>query len=638
MISRHFRYRMGFATLLPLLLVVLATAGAFWHWRVQDLEDAHRQRIRLVTHQFAIFCANGLFSGNTVSLQNVIAEIQREPDLLSVYVLDASGRVVASSTGAENAGYGVSAVAATSLLSSQEVDVLSEKIQSAVLPIDDLFSQGEHSQPAFLGTTVLKFSRAQLEDSKRQSLYVALLIGGLGMLLGGLLAIRLGNGVVRPIMRIYQMINRIGQGDFSVVENMAEEDPLRDLQNSLNIMARRLAWGREDMERRVDSVTHELRKKMELAQEATQAKSKFLASASHDLRQPAHALGMFVARQRQLPMDDQMRELVDQMEVSVQSMQDLLDSLLDLSRLDSGAVRVRMGAVQLDEVLQSVQTLVGTAAATKGLRLRVRRTGLWGQSDAFLLQRIIANLALNAVRYTAEGSVLIACRPDRAGESVRIEVWDSGQGIAPEHHEDVFKEFYQLPSQSGDRSFGMGLGLNIVQRSATLLGHSILLRSNTGCGSRFSVVLQAAAPVPASARQDPLLEVQTLVDFMGACVLVVDDNASAREAMQGLLQSWGCRVLVAASLAQALEQISEHGMPQVVLSDFHLGSGGDGLQTIAGIRTRWATAVPACVISGETNPDVLAQVQAAGLPLLHKPVRPAKLRSLLRRLIAGAAP
>ena len=638
MIGNHIRSRMAFATLFPLLLVVIGTAAAFWHWRVQDLEDAHQQRIRLVTHQFAIFCANGLFSGNMVSLQNVMTEIQREPGLVAVYVFDAEGNVVASSGG-------LASVAQAELLSpeyisvqrSLDIDVLSEKIQTAVLPIDDLFSLGHKSMPLMLGNTVLEFSRSNVDNRKRQSLLVAIAIGGLGLAIGGLLAFQLGNGVVQPIMRIYQMINRIGGGDFSTSGEMNLNDPLRALQNSLNVMARRLAWGRDEMENRVQSVTRELRQKMEQAESATQAKSKFLAAASHDLRQPAHALGMFVARQRQLPMDAQMRHLVDQMDASVQSMQDLLDSLLDLSRLDSGAVHVRVANICLNDVLQSVDKLVGTLATTKGLRLRVRPTTLGGRSDVFLLQRMIANLALNAVRYTVSGTVLIACRSVQGGKQVRIDVWDSGIGIAPEHHRDIFKEFFQLQSHIGERSFGMGLGLNIVQRSAQLLGHKILVRSSPGCGSRFSIVLDGTDGRPRDPQAAATMDVPNFVDFAGAAVLVIEDNANALAAMAGLLESWGCSVLAAPSLMEAQELISAQGVPDVILTDYHLGAVGSGIDAVSVLRTFCGSPIPACLISGETHEDLQAMAQAAQLTLLHKPVRPAKLRTLLRRLLATDA-
>jgi signal transduction histidine kinase len=452
------------------------------------------------------------------------------------------------------------------------------------------------------------------------------------MLLGGLLAYRLGNWVVGPLVRVSNMVKRIGQGNFSVEESVAKGDPLLELQSSLNQMANRLAWGRDDLERQVESVTHELRLKKEQAESATLAKSRFLAAASHDLRQPSHALGMFVARLGQLPMDAQMRQLVGNLEISVLALQDLLDALLDLSRLDSGHVQVRMGMVKLNDLLDSVRTAMAPVAHARGLRLQVRPTTHWAQSDPLLLQRMLNNLVINAIRYTERGTVLVACRPCAQRRGVRIEVWDSGIGISPEHHEDIFKEFYQLSQRAGGSNLGMGLGLNIVQRSAHLLGHQISLRSNVGCGTRFAIQMEMAQPAQPGLQALADKPQPTLGDIGGLRLLLIEDNQNVRAAVQDLLQSWGCQVQVAASLQEALAQLQAHGTPDVILSDYHLGIAENGIDCIQAVRAAAGSAIPACLMSGETHADFLQAVKAADVPLLHKPVRPAKLRSLLRHL------
>jgi len=429
------------------------------------------------------------------------------------------------------------------------------------------------------------------------------------------------------------MVKRIGQGDFTIAPIISERDPLKELQVSLNQMAERLAWGREELERQVEKVTLELRLKKEQAESATQAKSRFLAAASHDLRQPSHALGMFVARLGQLPMDRQMRQLVDNLQVSVQEMQDLLDGLLDLSRLDSGNVQIRMAPVDLNDLLNSVRSSLANVAQAKGLRLRVRPTRLWCHSDATLLNRMLVNLVINAIRYTERGTVLVCCRPHAQGRGVCIQIWDSGIGIPAEHHEDIFKEFYQLTSRAGDRNFGMGLGLNIVQRSAALLGHEVTLRSNLGCGTRFSILLETAQPVRLLSDSPLDTSQPTVGDITGLRVLLIEDNDSAREAVRELLNSWGCRVAVAKTLVDARTQLLLQGVPDVILSDYHLGAAENGIECIAALRALAGDPVPACLMSGDTHDAFLDAVKTAGLPLLHKPVRPAKLRSLLRRML-----
>jgi len=636
MMGHNIRSRMALASTLPVLLVVLTIVSIFWQGRVQDLEASHQQRVSLLAHQVALFSAYGLFSGNTVSLQSVVEDIQREPGVKAVLVFNTDGHIVARS-GASNIRR-FDEIQASNYVAQQRqrlIDVRSSQVLPSTVPIEDIFSQGGPSKVTSLGNALIEVSRQDLESVKRDALLTAIWIGIIGMLLGGLLAYRLGDWVVGPIVRISGMVKLIGEGNFAVQDEVRNGDPLWELQASLNQMANRLSWGRDELERQVETVTQALRLKKEQAESATLAKSRFLAAASHDLRQPSHALGMFVARLGQLPMDAQMRELVDNLEISVQAMQDLLDGLLDLSRLDSGNVQVRIGSVDLNELLSSVRNSLQSMAEAKGLRLHIRPTRLWVFSDASLLQRMVVNLVINAIRYTERGTVLVACRPNAQGKGVRIEVWDSGIGIPAEHHENIFKEFYQLSNRAGDRNFGMGLGLNIVQRSAALLGHQIALRSELGCGTRFTLMLDAV-PRSQIETQSPADSQESMPGDLTVSieVLLIEDNDNAREAVRGLLQSWGYTVHVASSLSEARDHVSHHGAPDIILSDFHLGATEDGIVCIQTLREITGRNIPACVISGDTNDDFLQSVVAAGLPLLHKPVRPAKLRSLLRRMLS----
>ena len=633
MMGRSIRSRMALASNLPVFLVVLSIVSLFWQGRVQDLEATHQQRLSVLAREVALFSAYGLFSGNTASLQSVVQEIQREPGVKAVLVFNTEGNVVAR--GGDSTIRQFREIQASDYVTRQrqrQIDVQTAPILPSAVPIDDLFSQEGPSKVTSLGNAVIEVSRQGLEQKKRDALLTAIWVGIIGMLLGGLLAFRLGNWVVGPIVRISQMVKRIGEGNLSTHDEVQNEDPLRELQVSLNQMATRLSWGRDELERQVETVTQALRLKKEQAESATLAKSRFLAAASHDLRQPSHALGMFVARLGQLPMDAQMRELVDNLEISVQAMQDLLDGLLDLSRLDAGNLQVRIGTVDLNEMLSSVRSSLQSMAEAKGLRLHIRPTRLWAFSDASLLQRMLVNLVVNAIRYTEQGTVLVACRPDAQGKGVRIEVWDSGIGIPSEHHEDIFKEFYQLSNRSGDRNFGMGLGLNIVQRSAVLLGHGIALRSEVGCGTRFTLLLEAAPHSPTAPQNLVGQADAPLGDISGMQVLLIEDNDNAREAVRGLLQSWGCTVDVASSLTEARGHLTSTGIPDLILSDFHLGAAEDGIACIQTLREMTGQNIPACLISGDTHDEFLKSVVTADLPLLHKPVRPAKLRSLLRRM------
>ena len=251
-------------------------------------------------------------------------------------------------------------------------------------------------------------------------------------------------------------------------------------------------------------------------------------------------------------------------------------------------------------------------------------------TDGVLLQRILINLASNAIRYTERGTVLITCRYVENGRTVRLDVSDSGIGIAPDDQDNIFREFYQVGNVARERAQGLGLGLNIVQRTAQLLGHRIAVRSALGCGSRFSVYLPAA-PAPASPPQTMTAEALALESGHGTRVLVMDQDADALQTIADLLREWGYEVYAVATIAQAMDVVAKSAAPDVVLTDFRICEPHHGLDLVVMVRARAARDVPACLMSADTDVSVVRAAKDAGLPLLYKPVSPAKLRSFLRR-------
>jgi signal transduction histidine kinase/CheY-like chemotaxis protein len=381
----------------------------------------------------------------------------------------------------------------------------------------------------------------------------------------------------------------------------------------------------------------ELHAAMSLAEDANRAKSRFLAAASHDLRQPTHALGLFVARLGQLEHNTEASYLIERLDTSVQAMRDLLDALLDISRLDAGAVPVHLQAFALSDVFDQLKTELALVAAEKGLSLRVRPCNVLVWSDPVQLHRILLNLLSNALRYTSAGAVLLACRVKDGGRSAWIEVWDSGIGIAPEHQEAIFKEFYQVGNVERDRSQGLGLGLNIVQRTAALLQHKLQIWSRPGVGSRFSFEVPLAPTGAVVERRRPERP-QHLVDLANLVVLVIEDDALVRESLVGLIAAWRAVVVAAEGLSAALSYLEAGLVPDLIISDYRLRDGENGIATLQRLRKQAGRAVPACLISGDTDPALLLAVRQAGLTLLHKPVRPAKLRSLIERLARSDLP
>jgi CheY-like chemotaxis protein len=294
-------------------------------------------------------------------------------------------------------------------------------------------------------------------------------------------------------------------------------------------------------------------------------------------------------------------------------------------------VQVQLRAFAVADLFEQLRSELALVAAEKGLRLRIRPSAAAVFSDPALLHRILLNLLGNALRYTHTGGVLLACRLAANGQLARIEIWDSGIGIAPEHQEAIFKEFYQVANLARDRGKGLGLGLNIVERTTQLLGYRLQMRSRVGVGTRFSIEVPLAPPGIAFDRHSAS-QTHVIDNLEGLVILVIEDDALAREALVSLLLSWGSVVFEADSLSTALKQLDPGAEPDLIISDYRLGDAENGIQTIRRLRAVAGRPIAACLTSGDTHPGLMQEAKEAGLSLLHKPVRPAKLRSLIRRL------
>ncbi len=380
-------------------------------------------------------------------------------------------------------------------------------------------------------------------------------------------------------------------------------------------------------EEKLEERTHQL----ELA---NLAKSRFLAAASHDLRQPLHALGLLVG---QLPGHVRSAEggrLVEQMDAAVTSMNELFNALLDISKLDAGVLSASVTGFPIAQVLRRIERTFAEAARNKGLSFRMVSSSAWVRSDPILLERIVLNLVSNAVRYTTSGGVVVGCR--RRGDAVHIEVWDSGPGIPDDQRRNIFGEFYRLAG--GNTPGGMGLGLAIVDRLCNLLGHRVDLSSRPGRGSRFSVTVPLAAQ-PVAWTHEQAASVAIADPARGKRVIVIDDDALVLDGMRGILQSWGCEVQTAASGDAALAALAQNGEPpDLIISDSSLADGKTGIQAIERLRAAAGIPIPAFVITGDTAPERLREASAGGFPLLHKPVSPAALRATLNHLLRQREP
>jgi signal transduction histidine kinase/CheY-like chemotaxis protein len=369
-----------------------------------------------------------------------------------------------------------------------------------------------------------------------------------------------------------------------------------------------------------------------LAEQANQSKTRFLAAVSHDLLQPLNAARLFLSALGETDQAPKSRQLIENIEIAFESIEQLLGSLLDISKLDAGVTTAEVADVPLAAVLRPLAAEFRPLAEQKGLELRFVPSSAVVRTDPHLLSRILRNLLSNAIRYTLKGRVLLGVR--RAGAGFAVEVGDTGVGIPPDKQREVFEEFKRLGNAPDGRDRGFGLGLAIVERMARLLGHRIEVRSVPGRGSRFLIHVPAGRLGRAPAARRPAAATRP-TPMRSALVLVIENERAIQEGMQALLQGWGFEVLTEASADGAISALCASARrPDLVIADFHLDQGQRGTSAVRRLRATFGDQLPGLIITADRMPEAQREIQALGLPLLNKPVRPAQLRALMRHLLA----
>lgn len=376
-------------------------------------------------------------------------------------------------------------------------------------------------------------------------------------------------------------------------------------------------------------IARALRDARDAAETANRSKDKYLAAASHDLLQPLNAARLLISTLRERPLAEAEKVLVERTHQALEGAEDLLTDLLDISRLDQAAVKPDVALYRLDELFGPLVSEFRTVADAAGLKLRARIGDYAISTDLRLMTRILRNFLSNACRYTDEGRILLGAR--RRGDHLRLEVWDTGRGIAADRLQAIFLEFNQLDvGRAADRK-GVGLGLAIVERIAKILGYRIEVRSWPGRGSMFSIdvpigeamplPIHQAAPQPGAGNPLP-----------GRRLLVLDNEVSILESMGALLGQWGCEVVTATDQAGALLALQGRA-PELILADFHLDHGVVGCEVVRHLREHFGTAIPAVIITADRSDQCRRSLNKLGAPLLNKPVKPGKLRAVLSQLL-----
>jgi signal transduction histidine kinase/CheY-like chemotaxis protein len=369
-----------------------------------------------------------------------------------------------------------------------------------------------------------------------------------------------------------------------------------------------------------------LTKEKSRAETANREKSRFLATASHDLRQPLQALMLFSDAMQEAAQEKNTKQLAGQIGKSVSALVEMFDELLDVSRLEAGIVEARWQNFELEPLLDRLYMDLAPLAQSKGLNFDMPSNDEVIYSDPFLLDRVLRNLISNAIRYTDKGSVIIRCSP--LDDGFRFSVIDTGIGIRAEALPHIFEEYYQVDNQHRDRRKGLGLGLAIVRRVEGLLGIKVEVKSEPGKGSEFSFVVQRGRGEQQLAQ--PFIITHSRHDLRGVIVALVEDDPDIREMVAGLMADWGCSVFVGEHADDVIRRLdAARQRPDLLVCDYRLPNGLTAVHVIKRMRELWGDGVPALVLTGDTAPEALQDIHASGATLLHKPIAPARLRSMM---------
>jgi signal transduction histidine kinase len=641
------RWRLLWLSMLPLMLFAVIWLSYALLQRYSDLSSQLEQRAELLARQMAVASDYAIFAQNILVLQNITAAVVKEPEVTLAGVFDSHLQPLSVSTTQSATGETTASLPQPQIQTIERSDQprmtrLSDRllryiqpIASVGLEIDEL-AKSAAAPSAIRGYAVVEISFDSVYTELLKFLAGVLLILASFLFIAWSVASRFSAQLDKSFQSMADAAKKIGAGETQVRLGHSHIKVFDRLARDLNLMAERLEFAQRDLEQKVDNATQALREQKEAAERANSAKSRFLAAASHDLRQPMHALSLLVSA-AQLETDPAAQgHIIRRIENGTAALSDLLNSLLDISRLDGGGVEVRQEDFALESLMHRLQDTYQSLAEEKGLELVIRPTKACTHSDPALLERILGNLLSNAIRYTPSGgAVYVAVRP--RGQDWLIQVRDNGPGIAIKDQETIFQEFVQLSNPQRDRSLGLGLGLAIVQRLIKLLGHQIEVRSLPGQGATFGLRIPRAIPSDAGLASESPKATDPL-QFDGLRILVVEDDELVRQSFAGLLGMWGARVDVFAQADAALEHLQNHGgQPQLIITDHRLGGDKNGLELARAIAHQQGRPVSTLLITGDTENEILRHLSDPHIQVLYKPVKPNVLMANINRLLRPPA-
>ncbi|RZL65886.1 MAG: hybrid sensor histidine kinase/response regulator [Variovorax sp.] len=598
--------------LLPATVATLAAIGVLTRQHLGNLTALMQANAQTVALQVATVAQGPLQQLDRRALQRAAQSGINQPHVLQVQIWSEDGEIVAN---------------------SETVDRARGEGLQAVVPV-----VGEDAQP--VGKVMVEISLDAVSDARRSVWLNVVLVLAASLLGVGLAGWWAARRISEPIRALGLAVDRLGAGEAAsvTIEGTSE---VQHLQRGFNEAARALAESHRLLQSRINDATLELGRKNQQLEVASQAKTRLLAAASHDLRQPLHALTLFSDGLANGETDPVRLERIGHIRECVDSLDRLFSELLNLSQLDAGVLQPQWTDFPLDLLFEELSRNFRPVAEAQNLRLVVRKTELWVRCDYVMLSRILNNLVSNSLRHTPEGGILIGAR--RRGKGVRIDVIDTGVGIAPQHQARVFEEFFQVDGTGRHASRGargMGLGLATVQRLAQLLNTRVELSSRLHSGTCVRVLVRGGTPVHTAlpgGRPEPGASgaggPEAEADLRGLRILVIDDERTILEGLMVVLANWGATVIAAQTRAEALALAdSWEQPPDVVVSDLLLQGGDNGLDVLAALERHPRGIGPATarlLVTGETKPDRLREVASAGIAVLYKPVSPKVLRQAI---------
>lgn len=628
------RSRIFLVALLPVLVIMPLVGLLLIQRHAHEIERVVVERAISLSRQAAMLAELPLAAGSSASVRAAADTIERGEAVLGIALFDRN-QVALDSRG--NVGG-----AALRMLDSKPVSVQVDQSANLVAVVHPVMLLAQPAGGGIggkgvdaaqrVGYVALSVSRADEQRTIARLWWTGGAILATGVAVALMLARLLTRGIARPLSQLSAGMARVAHDDYAAALPETGQGELRTLATHFNRMSRALSHARSGLRDEVKRATDALAERTREAESANSAKSRFLAAASHDLRQPAHALSLYVAALRQAlkrqptAVGDSLLPAVDGMQAASRSLDALLNAVLDISRFDARVVDVNVKPLMLANLLAEAATVQQTAARERGLAVRVRCPQVAIETDATLLRRIVDNLTANAIKFSRSGQVLVAVRPRR--DHCLLQVWDQGVGIAEANLPLIFEEFYQV--KRGDLSpGGMGLGLAIVARCVVLLGGEIHVRSVVGRGTCFTVRLPGA-PRRVSSAAAVANVVTPGGDHPVRTVLVLDDDPLIRDSMHSLFTGHGHNVVAEATASALLPAAVSRGAGvAAAFVDYRLGDGFSGITAARRLRDVLGPGVPVVLITGDTSPERLRDLQGSGFQVLHKPLSPAAMLAVL---------